>query len=239
MSSIVDERGFNQGFRLGLAQRTRLRRRAAAIAQEMGTHPERPARILELGCGTGELAAELTGLTNGEVTGVDISPSFISEASRRHPHARLSFRVADLSLTSEANEKQNYDYIVGNGILHHLYDHLDEFLPKLKDWLVSGGKLIFWEPNLFNPYVLAIFTIPILRRLARLEPGEMAFTPQFIAGKLAHAGFCEIHAVPRDFLIPPTPTFLIDAVVSASDRLDHWWLVRFAAQSVFLTAVKS
>lgn len=57
MASIVDERGYNQGFVLRPAQALRLRRRAQAIITALplpSTASERSAvHILELGCGTG------------------------------------------------------------------------------------------------------------------------------------------------------------------------------------------
>jgi 2-polyprenyl-3-methyl-5-hydroxy-6-metoxy-1,4-benzoquinol methylase len=243
MSSIVDERGFNQGFKLSQAQAIRLHRRAQAIASEMRFPSEATdrdsIRILELGCGTGELTFELAKLTGAQITGIDLSKKFITRALATYQHPQLRFRVADLKESLPELESNAYHYIVGNGILHHLYGQLEDFLPRLKGWLVSGGKLIFWEPNLTNPYVLFIFTIPILRRLARLEPGEMAFTPDFIKRKLLKAGFCDVRAVARDFLIPHTPASLIDTVVKVGERLERLHVVRSLAQSVFLTATKA
>ena len=45
--------------------------------------------------------------------------------------------------------------------------------------------------------------------MARLEPEEMAFTPRFIQRKLTTAGFCQVRAITRDFLLPNTPARLI------------------------------
>ena len=54
-----------------------------------------------------------------------------------------------------------------------------------------------------------IFKVAALRRMARLEPEEMAFTPRFIQQKLTTAGFCQVSAITRDFLLPNTPARLI------------------------------
>ena len=155
MSSLVDERGFNQGFELSSAQKARLQRRARAIASEMCLPTERGDRlgvhILELGCGTGELAFELAKISGTHVTGVDRSQKFIDYASANYRHPNLRFLVADVSDSSSGAAQEKYDYIVGNGILHHLYYRLDSFLPTLARWLVPGGRLIFWESNLKNP----------------------------------------------------------------------------------------
>ena len=116
---------------------------------------------------------------------------------------------------------------------------MDNFLPALALWLRPGGRLIFWEPNLKNPYVFLIFKVAALRRMTRLEPEEMAFTPRFIQRKLTTAGFCQVRAIARDFLLPNTPAKLISLVVKMGDFLEKVPVVRGCAQSIFLTATAS
>jgi len=243
MADIVDERGYNQIFRPTTASALRLRRRAQAMvdAMDLPAAPEARAaiRILEIGCGMGELAHELAVLTGARVTGVDLSPGFIDHATSTYRHPRLNFIVADLSQSNPVSEREQYDFIVGNGILHHLYHQLDAFLPVLARWLMPTGRLIFWEPNLWNPYVFLIFTFPALRRVAKLEPDEMAFTPGFIRRKLAQAGFGRVRATTRDFLLPNTPTALIRPVIAVGGVLDRIPLVNRMAQSLFFVAEKS
>jgi 2-polyprenyl-3-methyl-5-hydroxy-6-metoxy-1,4-benzoquinol methylase len=240
MANIVDERGYNQVFKPTHAQAIRLRRRAEAIVGEMALPATAETRsrinILELGCGTGELAYHLAVLTSAQVTGVDLSQRFIDHAKTTHKHEKLRFIVADLSRTIPRSDSEKYDYIVGNGILHHLYHHLHTFLPALGRWLAPGGRLIFWEPNLVNPYIYLIFSIPILRRLARLEPDEMAFTSRFVRQKLRNAGFGRVETATRDFLLPNTPLFLVRPIIMAGGILEKIPLVRNLAQSIFLRA---
>ena len=83
------------------ADDARLRRRASAytgaatavdvrvplVAAVVEAHPE---RVLEVGCGTGDL---LAALKPKEGIGVDISPRLIEEARRKHP--LIDFVVAD------------------------------------------------------------------------------------------------------------------------------------------------
>jgi SAM-dependent methyltransferase len=240
MASIVDERGYNQMFRPSPTQRFRLQRRAKAIVRQMHL-PDKPEershiRILEIGCGMGDMAYELALLSGAQVTGVDLSPRFIEHARAEHRHPNLKFRVVDLTSTSPATDADRYQYIVGNGILHHLYHHLDTFLPVLNRWLVPGGRLIFWEPNFWNPYIFLIFSVPVLRRLARLEPDEMAFTSRFITKKLAAAGFHPDSVTTRDFLIPNTPAFMVRPVVALGGWLERVPVLRRLAQSVFIVA---
>jgi 2-polyprenyl-3-methyl-5-hydroxy-6-metoxy-1,4-benzoquinol methylase len=240
MANVVDERGYNQIFRPSRAQVIRLERRAAAIVDEMllPTAPQarNRIRILELGCGMGELAYQLAVLTDAQVTGIDLSTRFVDEARALHKHERLTFIVGDLSRMTPSADFEKYNYIVGNGILHHLYHDLDSFLPVLASWLAPGGRLIFWEPNLINPYVYLIFSFSALRRMAKLEPGEMAFTAGFIIQKLKQAGFSKVEVTPRDFLLPNTPGFLIRLVIATGAVLENIPLLRSVAQSIFLTA---
>ena len=239
MANIVDERGYNQIFAPSPAQALRLRRRAQSIIAALPpVAGDKPRRLLELGCGMGELAHELAVLTESRVTGVDLSERFVAHARVTYVRPNLDFIVADLTREVPAAEQDRYDAITGNGILHHLYHHLDTVLPALHRWLRPGGRLVFWEPNLWNPYVWSIFTWAPLRRAARLEPDEMAFTPAFIRRKLERAGFTPLLVTTRDFLLPNTPDALIRPVVAVGDVLDRIPVVNRAAQSLFFVAEK-
>ena len=220
MPNIVDERGYNQIFKPTSATAIRRRRRAS-------------------GCGMGDLAHELALLTDAKVTGVDLSTKFIEQAKAKFQHPKLEYLVTDLTQSTPANDQARYDFIVGNGILHHLYYHLDTFLPVLGRWLKPGGRLIFWEPNLWNPYVFLIFKVPFLRRAANLEPDEMSFTPNDIRQKLAAAGFDDTRATTRDFLLPNTPKSLIKPVIGIGNLLDQIPVINRLAQSVFFVSGRS
>ena len=240
MRNIVDERGYNQIFQPSPAQEMRRRRRAEAIMRGMSLPglPEnrKCIHILEIGCGTGEMAHQLVLLTGARVTGVDLSPRFVEQARSSYLHDGLEFKVLDLSRELPASESAQYDYIVGNGILHHLYHQLDSFLPVLARWLKPHGRLIFWEPNLLNPYVRLIFSVPFFRRMANLEPDEMAFTPDFIRRKLVASGFANARVTTRDFLLPNTPEFLIKPVIATGNWAERIPLVNRMAQSIFFVA---
>ncbi len=240
MAHIVDERGYNQIYARTAAQQFRLHRRAKAIVAEMklpaSAGPRAGLRLLEIGCGTGELAAHIASLTEARVTGVDISSKFIAEASAAHKHENLDFAVADLTRPPPESETGKYQWIVGNGILHHLYPRLDAVLPALARWLAPGGRLIFWEPNLHNPYVFLIFSFRRLRRRARLEPGEMAFTRGFIARQLTQAGFADVKVDRRDFLLPNAPRCLVQPLARVGDWLEKLPGFPLIAQSLFIVA---
>lgn len=238
MASIVDERGYNQMFKPTATTAFRLRRRVEAMVREMrlpdSAEERRCVHILEIGCGLGEQAYVLAQITGARVTGVDLSVKFIEHASATYRCQGLDFIVADLSRCDSGEER--YDYIVGNGILHHLYNQLDSFLPALARWLKPAGRLIFWEPNLVNPYVWLIFSIPFFRRMAKLEPDEMAFTSGFIHRKLTAAGLVRSRIFTRDFLLPNTPAFLVRTIVCVGGWLERIPVVNRMAQSIFFVA---
>jgi hypothetical protein len=68
--------------------------------------------------------------------------------------------------------------------------------------LKDGGKIIFLEPNIYNPYVYLIFSYAALRKATHLEPDEMAFSKSFATDKLAKAGYKNIKVEYKDFLLP-------------------------------------
>ncbi len=235
MTSIVDDRGFNQGFTWTPTQEVRMRRRAEAILEVTPGVSRR--RMLELGCGTGELASFLARPEDAHVTGVDLCQPFVDQAQKRFGHERLQFLQADLGQAADRLRLgDGWSALVGNGILHHLYHHIDEALASMFSMLAPQGRFVFWEPNLFNPYVFAIFRFGLLRRLTKLEPDEMAFTPKWISQRLAQAGFGEISVKCRDFLVPAVPEALIPAVVAVGDVAERLPGVDHLAQSLFITA---
>lgn len=235
MASITDERGYNQGFKETKALIVRTERRLDQIIKEFD-HTKISGSVLEIGCGTGLLSKMLSDKTPFSVTGMDLSAEFIKEANEKYSNDKLKF--VQVNLNQSTNQLGKFDYVIGNGILHHLYYNLDHFLLQIKDCLNPGGKIIFWEPNLYNPYVFLIFKFSILRKIAKLEPDEMAFSGGFIRKKLKKAGFLNQKVIYRDFLLPNTPDSLINTVISIGKVMESNPLTSRAAQSIFITATK-
>jgi 2-polyprenyl-3-methyl-5-hydroxy-6-metoxy-1,4-benzoquinol methylase len=236
MASIQDDRGYNQGFKPSQALKIRTERRCAYILEK--SKLKEGGRILEIGCGTGEIASLLAKQGNVEVVGVDICRPFIEEARKIHQHPKLSYEVFDFNSTNDSDYSKigKFDSIVGNGILHHLYHSLDTSLQRFKQLCNPGARVVFLEPNLLNPYCYLIFSFAPLRRLAKLEPDEMAFTRRFIQSKLEKNGFSEILVEYRDFLLPNTPTSLIQPLIAMGNYLEKIPGPNRAAQSLFISA---
>jgi SAM-dependent methyltransferase len=95
------------------------------------------ARILEIGCGPGNIADYLT---DYEYVGFDLNAKYIEVAKRRFPKARfVCERVSQFSLV----DKQSFDVVLAIGILHHLDDgEASQLFRIAHDALRGSGKLV-------------------------------------------------------------------------------------------------
>ena len=241
MTSIKDEKGFNQSFKKSIAQEIRLKRRFDYMINQMDSSElNSSTTVLEIGCAEGEGLNYLVGKTGVNALGIDLSSKFIDVANQNYKCSSLDFAVADFNDPASFKVGMTYgkfDYIIGNGILHHLYHNLDNSLNNLYKLLKSGGKIIFIEPNIFNPYVALIFNIPYLRKKTFLEPDEMAFSNFFIKRKIKKANFKNCKTEIKDFLLPNVPEKLINSVINVGSLLEKTPFTYFA-QSIFITAIK-
>ncbi len=235
MSTVdfTDDRGFNQVWADSPATRIRAQRRCDYLVNQMDIN--RNQAIMEIGCGIGTKAFWLAQKTGKKVLGTDLCVPFIEQARKSYQAEGLRYEVLDFN-RAEQFKGETFDYIVGDGILHHLYHHLDEAFHNIKKLLNINGKIAFLEPNIQNPYVYLIFSYPWLRHKARLEPEEMAFSKRFIIQKLTTAGFKNIQVEYRDFLLPGIPTFMIKPSILLGAVLEKMPFFRNMAQSLFITA---
>jgi 2-polyprenyl-3-methyl-5-hydroxy-6-metoxy-1,4-benzoquinol methylase len=231
MASIKDDRGYNQGFKLVQSTVVRMQRRTDLILSEMNPAPNRT--VLEIGCGTGEVSYWLASKSPLNILGTDICVPFIETAQKKYQRENLKFEVLDFNSPDQINGRR-FDYIIGNGILHHLYYNLDQALVTIRGLLNRGGKMIFMEPNIYNPYCAIIFNFT--RQLASLEPDEMAFSRRYISKKLKEAGYSMVSVSYRDFLVPGVPSFMIKPSIFIGDLIERMPLVNALAQSLFIVA---
>jgi trans-aconitate 2-methyltransferase len=110
---------------------------------------EAPRRVVDLGCGPGNLTALLAARwPDAEVTGLDSSPEMIEAARRdREPTGSgVAFDVADLRDWAPA---EPVDVLVSNATLQWVPGHLD-LLPRLVAAVAPGGWLAFQVPGNFD-----------------------------------------------------------------------------------------
>ncbi|WP_077400734.1 class I SAM-dependent methyltransferase [Cellulophaga omnivescoria] len=97
--------------------------------------PKENQRILDLGCGSGQLTFKISGLAK-EVIGIDKSAEMISDAKSKFPN--IEFQVADAS-NFKFNEK--FDSIFSNATLHWVNDFKNA-IKCMYENLNSNGKIV-------------------------------------------------------------------------------------------------
>lgn len=234
MENLKDDKGYNQVWADCPATRVRATRRCRYLMSQMRCGPS--TSLLEIGCGMGTNAYLVAKETGIQVLATDLCGSFIEKAQKNNDLPNLHFERVDFHDAHGLNQK--FDYIVGNGILHHLYSRLDAVLARMLTLLKKNGKILFFEPNLANPYVYLIFKYAQLRKWAHLEPDEMAFSKTFIFERLSRAGYKEIKVEYKDFLLPGIPDFLIAPSIFLGNTFEKLPLLRTLSQSLFISAME-
>ncbi|MBP7625862.1 MAG: trans-aconitate 2-methyltransferase [Zoogloea sp.] len=104
-----------------------------------------PARVVDLGCGPGNVTRLLAGRwPRAQITGVDASAAMLERARPTLPEAR--FELADIRHWTPAEAP---DLIFSNAALHWLDDHPSLF-PRLLSLLAPGGVLAVQMPGNFD-----------------------------------------------------------------------------------------
>jgi SAM-dependent methyltransferase len=140
------------------------------------------ARILEIGCGDGDL---LAGLHPAHGVGVDISPEMILLAKERHPD--LTFINME---ASQINLVEKFDIIIFSDILNDLWDVQAVFENVLRLAAPDTRVLI----NFYSRFWEFPLTIAVKLGLAKPGLGQNWLTVQDISGLLNLSGFEPIRA---------------------------------------------
>jgi len=98
--------------------------------------PKAGERILDVGCGTGQLTADIA-KSGAEVVGLDLSAEMIATAKNNFP--QLRFEVADIAATNFDNE---FDAVFSNASLHWVRDQQGAIIAMARA-LKPGGRLVF------------------------------------------------------------------------------------------------
>ena len=104
-------------------------------------------RVVDLGCGTGNLTAELHArMQAAETVGVDSSESMLTRARANHADVpRLTFAEGDI----ETWRGEGLDLVFANASLQWADDHLN-LLARMRTALAEGGQLAFQVPSNFR-----------------------------------------------------------------------------------------
>jgi len=192
---------------------TRLERQAAifgaATEAILGMAGLRPGmRVLDVGCGVGDVSLAAAGLVGpeGTVVGIDRAPEALATARRRAASAGLTqIEFRDVEIEAVVGDG-SYDAVIGRFILMHL-PQASAILSALRTAVVPGGLLAFIEMDISSSAAvppMALFDrclgwITTLYRRAGMEP-DMAskLYGTFRAAGLDPSlhGVCKIEAGP-------------------------------------------
>ena len=98
--------------------------------------PKAGERILDIGCGTGQLTAEIA-KSGAEVVGLDQSAEMIASARKNFPELR--FEVFDIATATHDNE---FDAVFSNAALHWVRNQ-EGAVTAMARSLKPGGRLVF------------------------------------------------------------------------------------------------
>jgi trans-aconitate 2-methyltransferase len=155
--------------------------------------PRPGMRVVDLGCGTGELTALLHGrLAARETVGLDASAAML-EQTRPRAGGGLRFETGDIA----AWDGRGFDLVFSNAALHWVEDH-DELFTRLRRALADGGQLAVQVPaNHEHPSQTVAVAVareapfrPAFRGWARVSP---VLPPAAYAELLERLGFAAQH----------------------------------------------
>jgi trans-aconitate 2-methyltransferase len=159
--------------------------------------PQPGMRVVDLGCGTGELTRKLhRHLGARETMGIDSSPTMLAE-SRAHAAEGLRFEKNEiLEFTARAGEAP-WDLIFSNAALHWVPEH-DRLLGSLTSLLAPGGQLAVQVPaNHDHPSqtvaVLVAGEAPFREALGGYVRRSPVLPPEEYALSLDRLGYREQH----------------------------------------------
>lgn len=188
------------------------------------------ARVLELGCGTGEFTRRVA-RAGARLMALDLSGDLLARARDKIGEA-ASFVRANAHVLPFPDA--SFDAVYGCSILHHL--DLDIALREVRRVLRVGGRLVFSEPNLVNPQVYLIFKVDRLRHRYGGTPDEMAFTRSAISRVLRGLSFRSVSVRHFDFVHPGIPGALLPALQPVLERLERVPGLRALSGSMLIQA---
>ena len=157
----------------------------------------RPApnmRVVDLGCGTGELTNAAHGRLGAASTlGVDSSETMLAR-SKEHTAPGLRFELGDLTRVDGAG---SYDLVLSNAAIHWIDDHA-ALLARITKLLAPGGQLAVQVPANFDhvSHVVAADVAresPFREALGGYERQVWILSPERYAEILHELGFVEQH----------------------------------------------
>lgn len=140
-------------------------------------------QVLDAGCGTGALSAEiLRRTTTATVVAVDLSPAYIAYATASTPDGRVSFETGDL--TSLAFTDDTFDQVLSQLVLNFV-PQTDVAIRELIRVTKPGGKL---SAAIWDVRGGLVFNRLFVDTIAMLDPDAVALRRRNLTRPLTRPG---------------------------------------------------
>jgi 2-polyprenyl-3-methyl-5-hydroxy-6-metoxy-1,4-benzoquinol methylase len=97
-------------------------------------------RVLDLGCGVGQLAFHRATQGAAEVIGVDVSQQMLKLARAERTHSRVSYQLA--AIEEVAFPPEQFDLVTSSLAFHYVADYVG-LVRRIGHWLAPGGTLVY------------------------------------------------------------------------------------------------
>ncbi|HED13240.1 MAG TPA: class I SAM-dependent methyltransferase [Gammaproteobacteria bacterium] len=198
---------------------------------QVTSYPE--LKVLEVGCGSGEYTKYFAEKICNLVA-TDLSDDLLQIAQHNVNRPLVKFMPEDVHHLTFPSD--HFDAVIGNSILHHL--NIEPALEEILRVLKKGGRLLFNEPNMLNPYIFVQKHSKLIKKMTGDSPTETAFYKGAFKRLLEKHHFAHIEITPIDFLPPFTPDLLFPVFRTASVVLQKIPLVKEFSGVLFIRAVK-
>ncbi len=189
-----------------------------------------PGRGLDVGCGTGVLAARLAAI-GWRMEGIDPSQGMLDVMAREAPEVEGKRAFGD----DLPFEDSSFDLVITVAALHHVADPaaVRGTLIEMARVVRPGGRIVVWDHNPRNPYwKLLMARVPQDDGTERLIPED-----EVLAG--LRAGGAEIISSDQLGFVPDfVPPRLLPAMAKVEDRVERTPVLRRLCAHNVVTATK-
>ena len=124
------------------------------LLRQLGLQPEHT--VVDVGCGSGRLAAQLRNSLQGRYVGIDVVPELFRFAERKCGRKDWSFYAAPGTSIPEPDESS--DFVVFFSVFTHLnHEETYRYLREARRVLKPGGKIVFSFLEFHVPSHWAVF----------------------------------------------------------------------------------
>lgn len=193
--------------------------------------------VLEIGCGRGEVLADLRGVGKWELKGVELSP-YASQIARE----KFGLDVITGTIFDATFPPESFDVVLMKHVLEHV-PNPRETLSEIHRILRDNGKLLLWTPNIKSLEAQVWgrhwHGLEIPRHLYHFSPETLTKLLQ-----AAHLKVCKIDfsLVPNDWVWSLREAVVATRLFSSVAKTMHieniFWLVLFAPLSSILGLFK-